>query len=151
MASLLRYMRPDRILVDMKARNKAAAIRELALPLKGGPEIGDFREFLSKLFQEESRGGTGVGEGVAIPHYRDGVVDEPVIGLGLSQSGIDWGDGKPVQIVALIGWPDKHSQTYLKTVAEVARVLHSESARQELLKAETPEAVVEVLKKEGVT
>ncbi len=150
MSTRFRCLKKDRILVDMKARKKAGAIRELASLLEEEPEISDFRGFLSALFQKESRFRSAVGKGVAIPHYRDGNVRHPVVALGLSQDGIDWGrDDDPVYILILIGWPDKHDQAYLETVAQIARLLHQESVRHSLLEARTSGEVLEILKGEG--
>ncbi len=150
MANLSRYLKEDRILVGMKAQKKGGAIRELASRMEDGPEISDVRRFLSGLFQQESQISTGVGKGVAIPHHRDDSVREPVIVLGFSQQGIDWGGGELVHILVLIGWPAKHGQAYLKTVAEIARLLHMKSVREQLLKAQTPGKVLEIFKGAGV-
>ena len=149
MANLSRYLKEDRILVGMRAKKKGGAIRELVSRMADGPEISDVRRFLSGLFQRESQIRTGVGKGVAIPHYRDDSVREPVIVLGVSQEGIDWGGGASVHILVLIGWPEKHGQAYLKTVAEIARLLHMESVREKLLKAQTPGRVLEIFKGAG--
>ena len=146
MSTLFRRLKEDRILTDMKARKKAGAIRELASVLEGEPEISDFRGFLSALFQKESRFRSAVDKGVAIPHYRDENVHHPVVALGVSQDGIDWGGNDPVYILILIGWPDKHDQAYLETVAQIARLLHRESVRQSLLEARTSGEVLEILK-----
>ena len=145
-ANLLRYLKQDRILVRMGARKKVEAIRELAGLLEDAPEISAFRQFLSVMIQKELRFGSGVGDGVAIPHYRDETIEEPVIGLGVSRNGIEWGEGERVSIVVLIGWPNKHDQAYLKTVAEIARLLHEAPVRQALLNADSEIEVLEILK-----
>ena len=151
MANLARYVRPDRVLVGMKAIQKTDAIRMLTDLLQEAPEIPDFRRFVSAMFQKESRFGSGVGEGVAIPHYRDDSVAEPVVAVGVCPDGISWGDDQTVHLLVLIGWPPKHDQEFLKTVAGVARMLIQESVREALLAAETSEAVTEILKGEPVT
>ncbi len=148
MANLFRYLKEDRILVELKAQKKGRAIREVASRMEDGPEISDFRLFLSRLFQQEAQLGTGVGKGVAIPHYRNDSVLEPVIGLGISQKGIAWAEGERVHLLVLIGWPEKHGQAYLKTVAEIARLLYMGSVRGKLLEARTPGEVLEILKGE---
>jgi len=149
MSTLFRCLKEDRILVNMKARKKAGAIRELASVLEGEPEISDFRGFLSALFQKESRFRSAVGKGVAIPHYRDENVHHPVVALGFSKDGIDWGGDDPVYILILIGWPDKRDQAYLETVAQIARLFHQESVRQSLLEACTSGEMLKILKGKG--
>ena len=150
MANLARYIQADRVLLGMKPVRKKEAIRSLTQLLENAPEIPDFRRFVSAMFQKESRFGSGVGEGVAIPHYRDDSVAQPVVVVGVCPEGIDWGDGQRVHLLVLIGWPPKHDQEYLKTVAEVARLLKQESTREALLLSGTPEEVIEILKGEPV-
>ncbi len=145
MANLHRYLRRDRIQVRLKSRKKADAIRELGSLLESGSEITDYRRFLSKLFQQEAQMSSGVAEGIALPHYRNGTVVEPVIALGTSTTGIDWGEEEPVHLVVLIGWPEKHAATYQKTVAEIARRLRSGQVRARLLEADGPDQVLEAM------
>lgn len=129
----------------MGAKKKVEAIRELASLFEDAPEILDFRPFLSAIVQKERRFGSGVGDGVAIPHYRDETIEGPVIGVGISRTGIDWGKRAKVYILVLIGWPNKHEQAYLKTVAEIARLFRAESVRRAVLKADSEIEVLEVL------
>jgi mannitol/fructose-specific phosphotransferase system IIA component (Ntr-type) len=145
----LRYLRHDRILLRMKSTRKVEAIRELAEQLSGAVEIPDLRRFVSAILQKESRFGSGVGRGVALPHYRDDSVQEPVVCIGLSEPGIAWDDGETVHILVLIGWPLKHDQAYLKTVADLARVLHLQPVREQILAAGDGAEVLEILKSEG--
>ena len=145
----LRHLRADRVLLQMRATRKAAAIRELAEQLQDAPEIPDLRRFVSAVLQKESRFGSGVGKGVALPHYRDDAVQEPVVCIGLSRQGIAWDDDEEVNILVLIGWPLKHDQAYLKTVADLARVLHLKPVRDQLLAAGDASEVMDILSSEG--
>jgi mannitol/fructose-specific phosphotransferase system IIA component (Ntr-type) len=144
-ANLSLYLRADRVVVPLDACRKAEAIREVASTFEGCGEVPDFRRFLSALFRKESRFGSAVEKGVTIPHYRDESVAEPVIGIGVSREGVAWDRGERAHILVLIGWPDKHAQMYLNTVAELARVLHREKARSRLLEAEGAAEAVEVV------
>lgn len=145
----LRSLRPDRILVELKATRKVEAIRELAGLLQDAPEIPDLRRFVSAVLQKESRFGSGVGRGVALPHYRDDSVREPVVCIGLSRQGVAWDDDERVHILVLVGWPLKHDQAYLRTVADLARVLHLKPVRDQVLAARDGVEVLEILKSEG--
>ncbi|MCZ6635588.1 MAG: PTS sugar transporter subunit IIA [bacterium] len=143
-SGLRRYLRSDRILIDLKARKKEAAIRELTSLLE--PEVPDLRRFLSSLLQKEARFGSAVEKGVAIPHYRDDWVSEPVVCLGISREGIAFGNApEPVHILVLIAWPLRHHQVYLKTVGELAWLFHNTSVRRLLMLAESSEEALEIL------
>ncbi len=143
---LLKYLKEDHVLTPMVATKKADAIREVASLLDTGIEIPSFRPFLSALFQKESRYGSAVEHGVALPHYRDSTVMAPVVGLGISKVGIDWGDEKVVRILVLIAWPDRNDQAYLNLVADIARMLQHKIVRNSLLDAATPSAIMKIFR-----
>jgi PTS system fructose-specific IIC component len=151
---VLRYLREDRVLLRMTARKKAEGLRELAALVEDSVEIPNFRQFLSAVFQKESRFGSGVGEGVALPHYRDEKVEEPVICLGVSKNGIDWGEAEwgekeQVHILVLVAWPYTHEDNYLKTVAEIARLLRMAPVREKIRKAGAPSEVLAAFQTNG--
>ena len=146
MPNLYQYLSPDCVILPLASVRKVNAIRELASLFTDSGSITDFRRFLSALLQKEQRFGSGVEKGVALPHYRDESIVEPVVGLGVSPEGLDWGDGERVHILVLVGWPDKHQGAYLKTVAELASALHNIEVRSRILKARGPADVVKVLR-----
>lgn len=146
MPKLFQYLSPDRVILPLASSRKVNAIRELASLFTDSGSITDFRRFLSALLQKEQRFGSGVEKGVALPHYRDESIVEPLVGLGVSPEGLDWGDGERVHIVVLVGWPDKHHSAYLKTVAELASAFHQDSVRSRILKASAPTEVVECIR-----
>ena len=148
---VLRYLREDRILLHMAAKKKAEGLRELAALVEDSAEIPNFRKFLSAVFQKESRFGSGVGEGVALPHYRDEKVKEPVICMGVSEEGIDWGEKEQVHILVLVAWPYTHEDNYLKSVAEIARLLRLAPVREKIRNAGGPSEVLEAMQTNGTS
>ena len=148
---VLRYLREDRILLHMAAKKKAEGLRELAALVEDSAEIPNFRKFLSAVFQKESRFGSGVGEGVALPHYRDENVKEPLICLGVSEEGIDWGEKEQVHILVLVAWPYTHEANYLKTVAEIARLLRLAPVREKIRNAGGPSEVLAAMQTNGTS
>ena len=148
---VLRYLREDRILLHMAAKKKAEGLRELAALVEDSAEIPNFRKFLSAVFQKESRFGSGVGEGVALPHYRDEKVREPVICMGISEDGIDWGEKEQVHILVLVAGPYTHEDNYLKTVAEIARLLRLATVREKIRNAGGPSEVLAAMRTNGTS
>lgn len=146
MPNLKQYLTPDRVILPLKSKRKVDAIRELASLYADSPSIPDFRRFLSSLLQKEQRFGSGVDKGVALPHYRDESIVEPVVALGVSRDGIDWGEGHRVHILVLIGWPDKHQDAYLKTVADLASALRQKDVRSAILEATEARAVTSAIR-----
>jgi fructose-specific phosphotransferase system IIA component len=135
----------DRINLDLKAKTKEEAITELAESLKTHSAVSDYETFLKDVFNREKVGTTGIGLGIAIPHARTDAVDRFVIAFGRSESGVPFGapDGKPAKLIFLMGAVKKEVNNYLKILARLTRVLRKESFRERLLKAESPEQVLE--------
>ena len=142
MSLLSQYLKPDCVKLPLSSTRKVDAIRELAGLFSDSAHVTDFRRFLSALLQKENRFGSGVEKGVALPHYRDESILSPVVGLGISTEGIDWGDGAGVNILVLVAWPDKHQDAYLKTVAELASALRHDKIRSSILNSEDPSEVI---------
>lgn len=143
MPILTQYLKPDCVKLPLTSTRKVDAIRELAGLFSDSDHITDFRQFLSALLQKEQRFGSGVEKGIALPHYRDDSIVTPVVGLGVSREGIDWGDGQKVHILVLVGWPDKHQDAYLKIVAQLASALRLDDVRARVLASEKPAKIIE--------
>ena len=148
MPKLLACLREDRVIFDLQAQKKMAAIRELAMSLEGDVGITDLKRFLSLVMQREKIETTAVGHGVAIPHAHGDCTKSLVIGVGLSQNGIDFGamDGEAVRIIVMIASPVRHFQDYLKAVSRVARLLNQEDCRERIHEAQTVPEVIDVFK-----
>ena len=143
---VLAPLTPERVVLPISSTRKVDAIREIACLFQSSCSVTDFRRFLSALLQQEQRFGSGVEKGVALSHYRDETIVDPVIGLGISKQGIDWGDGSVVNILVLIGWPDKHQKVYLQTIAQLASALHQSSIRSKVLEATDTDTIVKAIK-----
>ena len=83
--------------------------------------------------------GTGIGEGIAVPHARLNELTSPVVLLGLSKEGIDWNaiDDHPAHLVFLILTPRDDADTQLEILGTLARGASRPEAR-ELMRCETP-------------
>ena len=123
---LRELLREDRIILDMKAKTKEEALRELVDVLDLSD---DKKEILFKsLMQREVLGSTGIGKGIAIPHSRSIVVDNITLVVGVSKEGVDFEslDGKPVHLCfMLIATPNDPSMKYLTALGSIARVSRS--------------------------
>jgi PTS system nitrogen regulatory IIA component len=142
MPNSLQYLSPDRVILPLASSRKVDAIRELASLFQDSDSVTNFRTFLSALLRKEQRFESAVEHGVALPHYRDDSIVDPIVSVGISPDGIDWGNGNRVQILVLVGWPNKHQGAYLKTVVEVASVLRLKTARSAVLKSKSSEDVI---------
>lgn len=145
MPKLSACINESQVILHLLAHKKMEAIRELAMRLEGAEGISDVKRFLSLVVQREKVETTAVGRGVAIPHAHGDCVRSMVMGVGISDKGIDFGamDGTPVRLLVMIASPARHFQDYLKAVSRVARLLNHGNCREQLLGAQTATEVVE--------
>ena len=140
-----RYLRPERVLLDLKSTKREEAIQELAELLRDAPEVKDFERFLSDVMRREKQGSTAIGLGIAIPHARTESVEGFVIAVGRAKTPIKWPspDGEPVKLLFLMGTSTKIIARYIQIVAHLTRILRHEDFRQKLLEVESARAFVD--------
>lgn len=131
----------DACVIDMRARTKKEALRELAEALSGSHPQLDARELLSQLLERENLGTTAMGDGIAIPHARLESLDRLLVGCGLCPGGIDFGslDGKPTRLFFLLVAPGREGSAHLLTLARLSRLLSRPEFRGRLLEVSSVE------------
>ncbi|MBW2360794.1 MAG: PTS sugar transporter subunit IIA, partial [Deltaproteobacteria bacterium] len=79
--------------------------------------------------------GTGIGDGIAIPHARIPSLAAPVVVFGRSLEGIEWNavDGQPAHFVFLILTPSEDAGSQLHILAAISRGLADQTTRSALL------------------
>ena len=58
-----RYLKPERVMLDMEVGGREEAIRRLAECLRGAAEVKDFDGFVQDVLRREKQGSTAVGMG----------------------------------------------------------------------------------------
>ncbi len=141
------YLDSQAILLDLPASDKGRAFSLIADRLAESRLITDRGRFLDDVLNREQQGGTAVGRGLAIPHARTRALERIVMAMARLRPAVDFGaeDGEPVRLVFLLGAPEDKAGEYLKVLGKLSRLLKENGLRKELLKAATPEAVLELL------
>jgi len=142
------YLQQERISLQMKAKSKEEAIKELCELVKGIPEISDVEKFLQDVFEREKVQTTGIGDGVALPHARSDAAKGIFIAFGRSDEGVEFDsmDGKPVHLLFLIGTSKNSVSVYLKVLARLSRFLREEWFRKKLMSAKDAQEVLEIFR-----
>ena len=143
-------LREDRMILDLKTRNKKETIKKVSEPLKKAEEIIDFDLFLKDIFAREELKTTGIGKGVAIPHARTDAVKDFVMVFARATEGVEFDslDGKPVKLIFLIGTPKKEKlNNHLKILARLTRLSQEKSFRNLLLNASSSKEIIEKFRK----
>jgi fructose-specific phosphotransferase system IIA component len=140
-------LRPDAMNLNLQARKKTEALREVATLLNQTKCVTDFEAFFQEILERERVSNTALGHDVAIPHARTEQCCEIVIAVGRSAEGIDFEakDGQPVRLIFLIGTPKQMVTEYLRVVGNLARLLRQDQLRQSLLEAPDPETFIQLV------
>ncbi len=141
-------IREEGIVLNLKAQEKVAVIKELVSVMVDMGLIQDEETFLADILKRENLESTGIGLGVAIPHARTTAASELLLAFGRSANGVDFDslDGKPSHLIFLIAAPEENKSQYIMALARLSKILHKEEMRTRLSKAATPAEVMEILK-----
>lgn len=114
------------IRLDLSADDKNALLRDLVELL--GLEADAEDSLWALLKRRETLGSTGIGERVAIPHCRSGVVDRLRVVYGRHPRGVDFEaiDDQPVHhFFLIVAPPVEVSNLYLSVLGQIARFCKS--------------------------
>jgi len=135
------------ITLHLDSRTKEETIRKMAQMAADEGRVVNIEDYVKAVLRREEEYSTAVGFGVAIPHGKTDAVKEPLLAFARVNN-IEWGapDGKPVNMVFLIGVPESQAGTeHLKILANISRKLMKQEFRDSLNNAKTPEDILNVL------
>src|SRR5205807_4338193 len=140
---------PAAINLNLRSNDRESVLDELVgqIPeLKKDPSSR--RTLLRALHEREQLHSTGIGDGIALPHARNalvGLVEKSLIVFGRHADGISYGsvDEVPARLFFLIIAPTVTQ--HLGILARLSRLLRDPKVRQNLLAADRPQRVLEIL------
>lgn len=142
---------PDRIRIPLESLDKAGLIGEMCAFLARRCDAGEEAEaeIREAVMEREAVLSTGIGGGVAVPHGKSQAVGDLVLVAGRTREPVDFDalDERPVRIVFLLIGPESAAGLHVKALSRISRLLRSETVREELVAAETPEAFYEALRR----
>ena len=144
---VLRFFAPERIVWDLSAETRSEAIDVLARCAGDDPGAPDAGVILEAAMARESSMGTGLSEGIAVPHARLAELARPLVVFGIAREGIDWDavDGKSANLIFLILTPHDENDTQLQILAAIVNAMSDPESRHRLLDAHGTEEVWEGL------
>lgn len=136
-------------LIDLNVAmtTKEEVIRHLAELAKQEGRVSDLEKYISAVLHRETEYSTAMGFGIAIPHGKTAAVTEPFLCFAKVNS-IDWNalDGKPVELVFMIGVPEAAGNEHLKILASLSRKLMKQEFRDSLRSVTSNSDLLELLK-----
>lgn len=137
----------DVVLLE-KAENKRELLQILSKKLAAVSDL-DERTLFDVVWERESLGSTGFGNGVALPHGRIPELSR-IYGIfaKLKQPlDFDAADKQPVDLVFLLLSPENSGADHLTALAKITALLKDEDCRQHLRKAADAKSIHGILTK----
>jgi mannitol/fructose-specific phosphotransferase system IIA component (Ntr-type) len=141
---------PAAINLKLRSNDRESVLNELVGQIPELAKEPDARETLLRALRErEQLHSTGIGDGIALPHARNalvGLVNHPIIVFGRHASGIPYGsiDNLPARLFFLLLAPTVTQ--HLGIIARLSRLLREPHLRDDLLNADRPEKIIEILR-----
>ena len=129
-----------------KLSTKADAIDLMIRLHDEAGNLADKEEYRKGILAREEEGTTAGGEGIASPHAKSAAVKQAGLVAITVPEGIDYQapDGKPSKILFMIAAPED-GDLHLEVLSRLMTLLMDMELREELLKAQTPEAFLEAI------
>ncbi|WP_297953240.1 fructose-specific PTS transporter subunit EIIC [uncultured Lactobacillus sp.] len=140
---------PDSMIMELKAKNKEDAIKEMADLEVATDIVNDEDAFIKSIWARENESTTGIGGGIAMPHARNKYINKARVLFAKSKEGIDYNslDGQPVHLFFMITAPDGADNTHLQALAKLSGLLIDPDLVEALKNAKTPEEVIDLFEK----
>jgi PTS system nitrogen regulatory IIA component len=146
---LAQFLSPNQVCMDLSATSRDEAIHEMLEQLVEANQLqsGEVEPVLRAIVQRETLGTTAIGRQVAVPHARLDHLDETVIGVGLSEEGVEFHalDGQPVRAVFLVLGSPENSEEYIEVMKSISEMIQTEDFRRFLWRTTDGEDVVELM------
>ena len=137
----------ESIVLGLKAEKKEEVWEMLANSFKEIGAVHDVAKYLEDVAIRETKGTTGVGFGVAIPHAKSEGVTKPALAMAQLETPIDVQslDGSKADLFFLIAAPIQGEDIHLRALSKLARLLIHGSFLESLRTAKTQEEVKEAI------
>ena len=139
---------PERVVLDVKEKDKSALLTRLIAQLARIGGIADAALLEKEVVEREELGNTGIGRGIGFPHSKSSQTKNILVLLARPIKPIDYGaiDNMPVSIILLLVAPaEGDNNEYLHTMARISRLLGKNDVRQKIIAARSPEDVIAII------
>src|SRR3954471_18007578 len=144
---LTEILKAQNIKVPLEAKVKTDAIGELVNLLAGNGELSDPKKMLEAVLDREATRTTGIGNGLAIPHGKCTGVPSLVMAIGRCATPIDFQaiDGRPVNLIWLLGSPPDKTGQHIHALARISRLMTIDKFRQAVAGAKTAQELFDLI------
>jgi len=148
--ALIDLLVPEVVKTPLESKDKPDVLRELVQILKDAGQIDDLDTVLKAVQEREDKQSTGLEAGIAVPHCKAPAVKSLKLAIGIAPEGIDFDslDGQPTTLFFLLVAAPDQSGPHVEALAEIARLARSQSFCQALVRARSPQEVVDLIRGE---
>lgn len=147
-ATIGTLLRKESVRLGVEASDKEELIRTLVGSLPVTDQNVNLEQVAQAVLDRERRLSTGVGYGVALPHAKTAAVESTQVLFATTASPVDFDafDGEPVHLVFLMVGPTQSSSQHIQILGRVSRILNNETTRTRLMKADSDEEILAILR-----
>ncbi len=138
---------PKSIQLGGKADGKQDALNQMVELMAKSGKIDDVNVYRKGVYERESEGTTGIGEGIAIPHCKSDAVNSPGLAAMVLPEGVDFDslDGQPAKLIFLIAAPNTEDNVHLDVLSKLSMLLMDEDFSIDLQGAKSVEEFLAVI------
>jgi mannitol/fructose-specific phosphotransferase system IIA component (Ntr-type) len=144
---LTEILSPETVKVPLDGTTKEEILRELVDLICRGADEPFCDDVYRTIMKREWLMSSGIGQGIALPHGFWSHEKRFAAALGIPAQPIEFDsiDGKPVKIVFLLVCDEEHTNTKLKALARISRLLHRKDFRKGLAASTSTEEAMRVI------
>jgi nitrogen PTS system EIIA component len=137
------------IVPELAAKDRNGVIKELVASLvsAGAVDTAIEAEVIAEIIKRETKGSTGFGKGVAVPHAKHAALKQMVGVVGRSSQGVDFAslDKQPVYSFFLLLSPLSEAEKHLAAMNAIFTNLQVDMFRKFLRQSNTQQKIWELL------
>lgn len=128
------FLRRDSVFLLEGVKSVEEVVRPFVEVIARVEEPFTAEDLLRSVMQREEAFGTGMGEGLAIPHVRLDGLRAPVLGFARLKEGVAWDapDGKAVRDVFFLASPGGADDVHVQILAAIGRAMQQEGLEEAL-------------------
>ena len=131
------------IKLNLTGTTKNQIIDELADVLVAAGKVTDREKFIKDVHERETQISTELEQGVAMPHSISDAVKEPAVAVGISKTGVVWGESAdPSKVFFMVAMPTEATKEHVQVLSRITGVLLEDGAIDTLKNAETKEEIM---------
>ena len=137
----------ERILCNVNLSSKKAVLETLSGLIAGTSSSLTGQEVFNSLLSRERLGGTGLGNGIALPHGRLKNGLSTIAAFIKLKQGVDYDavDHQPVDLIFALLVPEHSTEEHLQVLAQLAEMFNKPEFLTRLRREESNEAIYSLL------